>query len=113
MLGNLGARAYRRTIILVGGSATLWGMPPEWDIMVTRALAYFRKRNIQCQDGTFMWHNIQWGTSKTGSDRDGTMACRFDGSEQSVHIADVGSDVWLPNGVDRRECDQQRETPSD
>eukprot|EP00971_Amphidinium_carterae_P138713 2748897-Amphidinium_carterae.1 len=47
MLSNLGARAYRRTIILVGGSATLWGMPPEWDIMVTRALAYFRKRNIQ------------------------------------------------------------------
>eukprot|EP00971_Amphidinium_carterae_P121303 2402361-Amphidinium_carterae.1 len=29
MLGNLGARAYRRTIILVGGSATMWGMPPE------------------------------------------------------------------------------------
>eukprot|EP00971_Amphidinium_carterae_P158869 3150076-Amphidinium_carterae.1 len=44
-------------------------MPPEWDSMVTRAIAYFRKRNIQCQDGTFMWHNLQWGTSKTGMAR--------------------------------------------
>eukprot|EP00971_Amphidinium_carterae_P290783 5774271-Amphidinium_carterae.1 len=39
-------------------------MPPEWDTMVARALAYFRMRNIQCQDGTFMWHNLQWGTSQ-------------------------------------------------
>eukprot|EP00971_Amphidinium_carterae_P207502 4117150-Amphidinium_carterae.1 len=33
LLGNLGERAYRRTMILVGGSATMWGMPPEWDQM--------------------------------------------------------------------------------
>eukprot|EP00971_Amphidinium_carterae_P214136 4249719-Amphidinium_carterae.1 len=56
-------------MILVGGSATMWGMPPEWDTMVYRAMAYFRQRNIQCQDGTFMWHNLRWGTSKTGMAR--------------------------------------------
>eukprot|EP00971_Amphidinium_carterae_P068286 1352279-Amphidinium_carterae.1 len=37
--------------------------------MVARAIAYFRRRNIQCQDGTFVWHNLRWGTSKTGMAR--------------------------------------------
>eukprot|EP00971_Amphidinium_carterae_P189094 3753966-Amphidinium_carterae.1 len=33
ILGNLGERAYDIGWTQLGGSATMWGMPPEWDQM--------------------------------------------------------------------------------
>eukprot|EP00971_Amphidinium_carterae_P121304 2402361-Amphidinium_carterae.2 len=79
--------------------------------MVTRAIAYFRKRNIQCQDGTFMWHNLQWGTSKTGMAR--WHAASTDQIEPIIHAADDRSNVQLPDGIDKRKRSQQGEAPCD
>eukprot|EP00971_Amphidinium_carterae_P134182 2658660-Amphidinium_carterae.1 len=66
LLGRHGPNAYRRVTVLVGGRSTIWGMPPEWVDMTHRAISYFHARNIQAQDGTFWWHNLEWGTSPSG-----------------------------------------------
>eukprot|EP00971_Amphidinium_carterae_P346253 6487594-Amphidinium_carterae.8 len=44
-------------------------MPPEWEDMTDRALSYFRARNIPSQNGMYLWHNLEWGTSPTGMAR--------------------------------------------
>eukprot|EP00971_Amphidinium_carterae_P073427 1451952-Amphidinium_carterae.2 len=47
-----GDRAFWRIIVMVGGSAEIWGMPLEWNVMTERAITYFSARNIPAQNGT-------------------------------------------------------------
>eukprot|EP00971_Amphidinium_carterae_P254746 5056982-Amphidinium_carterae.2 len=46
LLGRIGARAYRRVVILAAGRSTIWGMPPEWGDMTNRACL------LQCKEHT-------------------------------------------------------------
>ena len=63
-------RQHRRPVVILGGSADLWGFDPRWDLMVAKAILICRSLGIQAVDGVRYFRQMQrmpsgWHSAKT------------------------------------------------
>ena len=63
-------RQHRRPVVILGGTAALWGFDPRWDQMVQKAILICRHQGVQAIDGARCFVDMQrmptgWHSAKT------------------------------------------------